>query len=203
MINPDFIFLALLFNAVGTSSYVIKVFRRVVTPNRVTWFLWGLIPIVAFSAQISAEVGLQSLQTLAAGLFPLIVFTISFRNRGGYWMLSSLDYGCGFLSIAALVAWILTRHASYAIMLSIVADALAAAPTAMKAFHAPQSENPATYLCAAISSVITLLIVSKWDVAHAAFPSYLLVISLLLFVLTVRQYTSTKSGLDVLTLLRP
>ena len=195
MINPDFIILAVLFNAAGTSNYILKILRGVVAPNRVTWFLWGIIPIVAFSAQVSAKVGLQSLQTLAAGVFPLIVFAISFRKHGGYWLLGSLDYGCGLLSIAAVVGWMLTSYASYAILLSIAADALAAAPTVVKAFHAPQSENPTTYLCAAISSVITLLIVSKWDVARAAFPSYLLFISLLLFALTIRRYTSAKTGL--------
>ena len=189
MISDRFVFLAISLNVIGSSDYLIKTARGLVKPNRVTWLLWAFVPLIAFSGQLSSGVGLQSLQTLAAGLLPLAIFCASFLNAHAYWRLNSLDYGCAVASIAAIAVWVVTADAGYAILLSVVADALAATPTIVKSVVAPETENALTYLCAIVSAAITLLIVPHWDVPHAAFPSYLFAISTLLFLLTARRRT--------------
>jgi hypothetical protein len=187
MISDRFVFLAISFNVIGSSDYFIKTARGLVKPNRVTWLLWAFVPLIAFSGQVSSGVGIQSLQTLAAGLLPLTIFCASFLNAYAYWRLSPFDYGCGLASLVAIVVWVLTADARYAILLSVLADALAAAPTIVKSVVAPETENPLTYFCAAISAAITLMIVPHWDISHAAFPSYLFAISTFLFLLTARR----------------
>ncbi len=49
-------------------------------PNRVTWLLWGLAPMLAFAAELKAHVGLSALMTFSVGFNPLLVLAASFVN---------------------------------------------------------------------------------------------------------------------------
>jgi len=129
MINENFVYLGALFALIGTVSYSYEMFRGNARPNRVTWFLWALAPLIAFSAMVSQGVGISALMTFVAGFGPLVIFILSFVTRKSYWKISKLDMVCGVLSIIALLLWALTRVGNVAILLSVIADAFAAMPT--------------------------------------------------------------------------
>jgi hypothetical protein len=52
-----------------------------------------------------------------------------------------LDYVCGLFSVGAIILWALTKTPAIAIILSIIADALAAVPTLVKSWHHPETED--------------------------------------------------------------
>lgn len=66
---------------------------------------------------------------------------------------------------------------------AIAADGLAAAPTVLKSFKAPETENYQVYLFNAIGAVITLFTIKQWDFAHWAFPLYIFLVGFMLFLL--------------------
>ncbi len=174
MLDPHFVIFASLFNIVGSAVYAYKTFKGETKPNRVTWLLWIIIPMIAFFAELQEGVGLQSLMTFMIGFGPLLVFIASFLNKQSYWQMSKLDWACGILSIVALVAWQVSGHGDVAIAFSLLADGLAGLPTLIKSWKDPQSEHYAPYLAGAISAGITLLTITNWTFANYAFPVYIL-----------------------------
>lgn len=183
MINENFIFIGAILSLVGSLNYVINTLKGKTKPNRVTWFLWALAPLIAFSAEIQKGVGLPALMTFMVGFGPLMVFIASFVNKQSYWKITKFDIVCGALSILGLLVWAVLREGNIAIAMTIVADLLAALPTVVKSYKEPKTESSLLFLFASINATITLLAVKVWDFAHVAFPMYILLICSLLFVL--------------------
>ncbi len=183
MIPIGFLALAVAFSLTGLTFYVADTLRGRTQPNRVTWALWALAPLVAFAAEVDEGVGPVAIMTLLIGIGPLVVVAASFVDRRGYARLTRFDLACGGLSVLALVAWQITGSGNVAILFSVLADLLAAAPTVRKSYLRPESETWKAFLCSAISASITLLTISDWTFAAAAFPAYLLGMSGTLFIL--------------------
>jgi hypothetical protein len=102
MISENFIWAALLINLFGTVIYLLDTVKGRVKPNKVTWLLWTVNPLVAFAAEIHQQVGIQSLLTFAIGFGPLIIFLVSFVNKKAYWKTTRADIACGLLSLIGL-----------------------------------------------------------------------------------------------------
>ena len=183
MLDRTLLVLSAVLVLAGGAGYLAGTLKGTVTPNRVTWFLWSLAPFVAFAGEVDKGVGLAAITTLMVGVNSLLVFAASFFTPRSVWQIGRLDAACGVLSLAGLVLWDVTREGNLAILLAIAADALAAAPTVVKAYVAPATEDARAYLLWALGSGVTLFTLHAWDFASAAFPVYLLVMSLTLFVL--------------------
>lgn len=183
MINEQFVLVGAALNLIGSLSYLRDTIRGKTKPNRVSWFLWALAPLIAFGAQIDDGVGFSALMTFMVGFGPLLIFLGSFVNRRSEWRLNQLDLVCGILSILGLALWLTTGDGILAIIFAIVADGLAAVPTLVKAYKEPKSENWHAFLLGAISAGITLLTIDNWDFAHVGFPAYIFAVCIALFIL--------------------
>ncbi|MBI2592445.1 hypothetical protein HYW36_03135 [Candidatus Saccharibacteria bacterium] len=198
MISDKFVIFAALLNLWGSLGYAYLTLKGKVKPNRVTFSLWALAPLVAFGAQIGEGVGLQSLMTFMVGFGPLIVLTASFMNKKAYWRLKKFDYVCGGLSLLGLALWALTGEGNMAIAFAILADGLAALPTVVKSYIAPQTENWLLYFLGVISAGITMLTIDTWTFAYWGFPVYILLICALISAL-VKFKLGTKFPLKFAT----
>lgn len=183
MINENFIYLGAIISFIGGLSYLISTLKGETKPNKVTWFIWALAPLIAFFATIQQRVGIQSLLTFMIGFNPLLIFIASFINRKAYWKISKLDMACGSLAIVGLLLWQITGTGNVAILFSIIADMLAGIPTVIKSYYEPETENPNVFLGGGIFSLITLLTITTWSFEYYAFPVYIFAICALLFVL--------------------
>jgi hypothetical protein len=182
MIDEKFVILAAVINLIGSTNYVINTIKGKTQPNRVTWFLWALAPLIAFGAMIDKGVGLSALMTFMVGFGPLMVFIASFVNKKSVWKITRFDLTCGALSLGGLGLWLLTKEGDVAIFFSIIADALALLPTLVKSWKAPETESSLIFLNGSISAVITLLTLNTFTFAYYGFPLYILAACLLLFV---------------------
>lgn len=183
MIDARFVLVGALLNILGSATYAYNTFKGKTKPNRVTWFLWALAPLIAFTAQIGEGVGWQIVMTFMVGFGPLLVFIASFLNRKAYWKISRLDIACGALSVIALILWWITGEGNIAIALSIVADLLAGVPTLIKAYKEPETEHPDVFRNGALSAFITLLTIKTWTFASYGFALYILLICVTLYAL--------------------
>ncbi|HET7523855.1 MAG TPA: hypothetical protein VFJ79_06905 [Acidimicrobiales bacterium] len=187
MLDVHFVILGAVIGLGGMLFYVRDTIRGVTQPNRVTWFMWSLAPLIAFAAEIQAGVGLRSLMTFVIGFGPLLILAASFANRQAAWHIGPFDWLCGALSAAGLVTWLVTRHGTVAVVASIAADALAATPTLRKSWSAPGTESASAYVTAAVNALITVLTIDHFTTADAAFPVYILVIASVESVLVVAR----------------
>jgi hypothetical protein len=183
MIPEYFIYFAVLANLMGGVVYLKDTLIGRAKPNRVTWLLWAIAPLIGFAAQIKAGVGLSSAMTFIVGFTPLLVFISSFFNIKSRWNLTAFDLVCGALSILGLILWIITNDPILAISFSILADGLAALPTIKKSFYHPESESEYAFLGGTISGAITTLALTRYDLANLGFPLYIFLVNGVLFLL--------------------
>lgn len=180
MINQNFVILGAIIVTAGGLSYLIDTLKGKVKPNRVSYLLWSIAPLIAFFAEIQQGVGLQSLMTFIVGFLPLTVFIASFVNKNAEWKLTSFDMTCGVLSVVGLVLWLITKSGNIAIFFSILADGLAAFPTIIKSFNYPETETAWPYFTSTISALLTLLTIKAWTFAIYAFPLYILFVTIVI-----------------------
>jgi len=184
MIHENFVFLGVIIFTLGSIGYVIDTLKGRVRPNRVTWFIWALAPLIAFSAQLEEGVAIhQSLLTFTVGFIPLLILAASFLNKKSYWKLGKLDIACGVFALAGLLLWQIIGTGLVAIAFAILADGVAAVPTLIKSYEFPESENWMLFFANALSAGITLLTIKQWNFETVGFPLYIFILTVTLTIL--------------------
>ncbi len=181
MLPESFAILGIALIWIATIIYLVGTIKGTVKPNRVSFFIWAIAPLIAFAAQISEGVGIQAFLSFSIGAGPLLVLAASFLHKGNAWKLTFFDYSCGIIAIVGLILWQITQDGVLAILLSLIADVFASIPTVVKAYKAPQTESPAAYFITGIGAIITFLTISNWNFATYAFPLYIVLLNVLVF----------------------
>lgn len=183
MLNSNYVILGAFLSLIGSMSYLIETIQGKVKPNKVTWFMWSVAPLIAFAAELKEGVGIQALMTFMVGFNPLLIFIASFMNKRSDWKLTRFDLLCGIFSLIGLVLWYGTKIGTIAILFSIIGDLFAGLPTFRKSFFVPETENYHIFLFGAVSAAITLLTIKVWVLAQYGFPLYILLANSILIVL--------------------
>jgi hypothetical protein len=183
MLNENFVYLGVVISFLGGLSYLIDTLKGKAKPNKVTWFVWAIAPLIAFWATIKQGVGVQSLLTFMVGFNPLIIFIASFVNKKAYWKITKLDLACGGLAVIGVILWKITGTGNLAIFFSIIADAIAAIPTVIKSYRQPETENANVFLGSGIAALITLLTIKLWRFEQYAFPAYIFILCVGIYLL--------------------
>lgn len=187
MLPVWFLYIAAAMRISGGLAYLIATLRGKAKPNPVSWMLWGALPIIAFSAEISAGVGHEAVITLALGISPILVFVATMLKNPRSLELRGLNLICIIIALTGIAAWSITKTPEVAIGLMILADLASGIPTIRKTWQKPKSEFSPTYLISAVSMVIALLTITDWRFAAIAYPIYTLSINLLIFSLASRK----------------
>jgi len=169
-----------LVNVVGSWFYIERTLRGVTKPNRVTYIIWALAPMIAFAAAISDGVGWAALPVFVSGFIPFLIFLASFVNKNAYWKLGRFDYACGAVSLLALVLWYMTGDPAVAVFFAIVSDALASLPTITKSWKFPETEYWSGYAGAIVAAITALIAVPSFTFTAVAFPIYLIFVCVII-----------------------
>jgi hypothetical protein len=172
VISENWIYLGTAIGAAGALVYLRDTLRGTTQPNRVTWLLWAVAPLLAAAVELNEGVRLQALPTFMVGFMPLLIFIASFHNSAAVWKVRTMDYACGAFSVVGTIVWLVTRNGVLAISAAIAADFLAGVPTLMKSWTHPQTETVHSYIGALISMIILLLTVDHWTFDVVAFPIF-------------------------------
>ena len=195
MLNSNFVILGTLIGAVGTVSYIIDTVKGKIKPNKVSFLLWSIAPLIAFAAQLKQGVGIESLMTFSTGFLPLLVFFASFVNKKSVWQITKFDVTCGILSLVGLGLWLITKNSNLAIVFSIVADGLAALPTVVKSYKNPETESAWPWLASSVGVVLTLLTIKIWTFANSSFIIYIFIVNMIIFSLVKFKVGGLKKNL--------
>jgi hypothetical protein len=156
-------------------------------PNRVTWLLWGLFPMITFIAQRAQGVEGSSWLSFAAGFTPLLIVAASFINKKAYWKTEPRDYILMAAALLGIILWLVTDEPNLAILFTLVADLFAGIPTLIKSYKYPETESWIAYAISTVGFGIGLLAIQTFDFQNAAFIIYLFVIQIVLTILTIRR----------------
>lgn len=185
VINPHFVYLAMVLALVGTGNYLVQTWRGLTQPHRVTWGLWAVEGIMAFGVEVQQHVGISSLMTLVLGLVPLLVLLASFRSPGAGWSIDWIDGLCGAVSLIGLIFWAFVNEPTIALVSFCAADGIAAFPTLRKSWTHPTSETASAFIFGATNCGITLLTLPRFTSAGALFPGMILGTDTVLSILIV------------------
>lgn len=161
----------------GVVSYIKGTIKGETKPNRVTWLMWAIAPLIATFAILASGVTWTVLPVFMSGFGPLLVFLASFLNKNAYWKLERFDYICGVFSLLALILWGITNEPYLAIALAIASDLAAAIPTIVKSIKHPETESPAPYSTGIFNSLTSFFAMKSWVFSEYAFPVYLVFIN--------------------------
>lgn len=172
---------------VGLLVYTRDTLQGKTKPNRVSWLLWSIAPLIGSVAAFSDGVRMAALPVFIIGLGPLVVFVASFVNKNAYWKLEKSDYVCGLVSLLALVLWQVTNEPVVAIVFAILSDALAALPTYIKSWKFPETESGITYAATAFGAGTSFLVLQNWNFSEWAFPAWLVCMNAALALVIYRK----------------
>lgn len=178
------VFIGAAVQLLGIFSYIKETLRGNTKPNKVTWLMWSVAPLIATFAALADGVGWSVLPVFMAGFGHLLVFIASFVNKNSYWKLETFDYLCGFCSALALILWGITKEPVIAIVFAIASDGFAAIPTLVKSWKYPETETAAAYTTGLFSALTSFTAIKIWNFSSYAFPAYL-VIAETLFILSI------------------
>lgn len=182
------VLLSVLTSIAGSVAYIRDTIAGRTKPNRVSWSMWALAPLVATAAAMSAGADIWATSRIfLAGFLPLLIFSASFFNPNSYWKLTAFDITCGALSLAALAVWGFADSPRIAILLLAVADGFAALPTILKSWNFPATETGFTYLMGITSVLLVLPSIPVWNIENSAFQIYLLVVNSILVFAAYRK----------------
>jgi len=159
--------------------YIRSMFIGGTKPNRVTWLMWAIAPLIATVAALSNGVGWAVLPVFMAGFSPLLIFSASFFAKKAYWKPSPFDYACGALSALAIIMWLLTKDPDVAIVFAMASDALASIPTLAKSWTNPETESVWPFIVGVFGAASSLVVATIWTFAEYAFPSYLIIVNVM------------------------
>lgn len=159
---------------VGSILYIRDMYRGTAKPNRVSFFLWSLAPIIGVAIAFGEGVRWSLVPIFMAGFSPLLVFVFSFVVKQGFWKLQKLDYVCGFFSVVALFLWLVMDVPILAFVFAVAADLFASIPTILKAWKHPESESPFIYLLPLVGHITNLLVITTWAVTYYGFSIYII-----------------------------
>jgi len=185
MLPAWFVIFSVAIRLIGGTQYAWGVLHGKARPNPITWFLWGLTPIIAFFAQLSHGFSAQSLVLLTLGISPLVICVITLSKYNTREHFTPFSISCAALALVGIFLWQITAVTEVAIVFSILADIFATLPTLHKAYKDPSSEYSFPYLLSVVSMVIALLAVQDWVFTEYAFPLYMLGVNIILFAFAI------------------
>ncbi len=189
MTIPHFlVFLSALVSIAGSSAYIRDTILGKSKPNRVSWSMWALAPLIGTAAALSAHADpWATVRIFLAGFLPLLVFTTSFINPKSYWRLSIFDLLCGSCSVLALILWLGIDSPRLAILLAAVGDGFASLPTIIKAWKHPETETGVTYIASLVAVLLIIPSIPVWNIENSAFQVYLIIANIFLLLAVYRK----------------
>jgi hypothetical protein len=170
------VLLSAIISILGSLAYIKNTASGKTKPNRVSWLMWSLAPMIGTGAALAAGAEIWATTRIFLAGFPaLIIFIVSFLNPKSYWRLNIFDLICGVFSFLAIIIWGVIGYPVIAILFAAMADGFAALPTIVKAWRYPQTETGLTFLAGLIATLLILPSIPQWNIENASFQIYLLI----------------------------
>jgi hypothetical protein len=173
--------------SLGGLYYLYETIISRTKPNRITWLLWGLFPMIIFVAQKAQGVEGLSWVSFAAGFTPFLVLLASFLNKKAYWKTEPKDYYLMVAAVFGILLWFITDNANLAILFALVADLMAGLPTIIKSYKHPETESWVAYAISAVGFGSGILSIQTFSFESFAFVCYLFIINASLAILSSRK----------------
>lgn len=154
-------------------SYVIGIIRGSVRPQRMTWFIFSVLGVIAFAAQVSAGASWSLVFSGFDLVGNLLTFGLSlWRGTGGT---TRLDWAALAIAVVGMGVAVVTRQPVAAILGVILADLCGMWLTVVKTWRRPNSEQAMAWVLFATAGVFGVLTIRHWTWGIVLYPMYIVV----------------------------
>lgn len=171
------------FSLIAIFPYINDILRRHTKPNAVSAILWTVLECIALAAQIDSGASLSLFVVIVLVFYTGSIAILALVGYG-YSHYTWFDALCGFLCVIAIVLWQVTGNPLLAIVFAILADICATLPTLKKVWVDPESEHAGAWLYISLAMMFGALATDIYDTANLAFPTYMALMSFLIFSVT-------------------
>ncbi len=181
------VLLGAIIQIIGIAYYIRQIFYGNIKPNKVTWLMRSIAPIIGSIAAFADGVRRAVLPVFMSGFWPLLVFVASFFSAKAYRKIEKFDYVCGAISFLGLLWRRITKEPLIAILFAILSDGFAAIPTITKSRQHPQTESKSAYVTGLISVITSFFAMKTYGIAEIAFPVYIIILNTSIITILLRK----------------
>lgn len=168
---------------VSQASYIASILGGYAKPSRATWIIWtALIWLAAAAMYASGALNVQI--TIFCAGDTLILLLSAFYGAPGW---SKLDIGLLIVAAFGVALWVLTNNPLYALLISMLVNAIGSIPTYVKTWHAPEQEDLRAWVLVTFSSFFQALAIPAWTIADALQPILFTMLSMPMVWLILRR----------------
>lgn len=157
--------------AISYLPYTRDILGRKAKPERASWLIWSFLAGIAFFSQLSKgatnSLWFAGLDSLGA----FIIFCLSIKYGVGG--LTRQDIRALAAAGIGLVLWYVSHDAIYALLITIVIDAIGTSLTVMKTYGDPSTETYPMWLIVCAASILATISIGKFDPVLIAYPLYI------------------------------
>jgi len=189
------IYLGIISSLVASLAYLPyfrDIFKGQTKPHIFSWFLWGLLGSITFSAQIIKGAGAGAWSNGITAIICFVIVALAF-NRWERKMIL-FDWLALGGALLGLILWAITNNPLWAVVLAILVDVLAYSMTFRKAYHKPYEETMIYFILATVATIISLPALEVYNLVTWLYPVYLVVYnSVFITMLFIRRKISAAT----------
>jgi len=170
--------LATIIAIAGYIPYIKDTFSGKTKPHIFSWFLWGLVSLIAFGIQVTNKGGFGSIPNLVMVVICGIIFWRSIRN--GTKTITKIDILSLVLAIFSVGLWLIVKQPLMSMIIIIVVDIFSIIPTLTKSWKNPYSETLTTWIVNCVRQVLITLSLGEINLITVSYPIYALIANVVL-----------------------
>ncbi len=180
-------FLAVAIEIISYIVYFVGIYRGKTKPHAFTWFVWGVLNIIAFIAVLisGGEAGSWILGVNVFACFAIAI--IGFIQK--HVVYDKYDWLALFGALLGIFLWWLSDNPLYAVVLVSIADGTGTIPIFRKAYRAPFEENITAFAIGVLYYPLAILALESLTLTTWLYPAtvFLLDAALVILVFTRRK----------------
>ncbi len=175
--------------AIAVYSYIpyfIGIYKGTTKPHSFSWFLWGILTVIAFVIQILNDAGPGAWVTGFTMIACLFIAACGIRHF--HENVRPIDWGCLIFSLLAIPIWLITDEPILAVLMITLIDYVGTYPTIRKSWVAPETEVAQTYFLSSVKFIFSIFAMSDINFVNSFYPAALIVLNFsVVFLLLYRR----------------
>lgn len=165
--------LSTLSGLMGLAIYLYSIKVGESKPHFFSWFVWALLMLIAFFAQISDGAGAGAWVIGVSGFCCLAISIYALFK--GEKNITRSDWLAFISALTAIPIWYVTKNPLYAVILVSLIDLAAFFPTFRKSWSKPLEESLLTYTICAVTYAMSIVALENFSFTTVLYPATLIV----------------------------
>ena len=152
---------------IGDIPYIVSILRKEKPnkPSKASWIIWAILDTIAFAGMVAEDSVNGQIIGTVLGVWVVMALALIYGKPG----FTKLEKFCLIGAVFGLILWKIIGPVA-GVVTSLILIFIGSLPTFDKARKNPGGEDGLSWIIWWLSSLVQLIALQKWDLAHAAQP---------------------------------